>query len=63
MGLIMGKILFIVLVALAIVIGGPIATILSLNTLFGLNIDVNATTWLASFWLTSIIGSSVIKKK
>ncbi|MFZ9404031.1 MAG: hypothetical protein ACO25Q_06900 [Sediminibacterium sp.] len=48
---------------IAIVIGGPIASIWSLNALFNLTIPVTIETWLASFWLTSILGSSIIKTK
>jgi hypothetical protein len=56
------KYLFIIAIVLGIIIGGPIATIWALNTLFSLSIPVSIETWLASFWLTSIIGSSAIKK-
>lgn len=62
MGLIM-QYIFIIAIVLAIVIGGPLATIWSLNALFGLNIEVTIATWFASFWLTSILGSSIIKTK
>ena len=57
------KYLFIIAIVLGIIIGGPIATIWALNTLFSLSIPVSIETWLASFWLTSILGSSVIKTK
>ena len=55
--------IFIVAVILALIIGGPIATILSLNTLFSLNIPIDIGTWFASFWLTSIVSSSIVKSK
>ena len=44
-------------------IGSPIASILAVNTLFGLTIPVTIETWFASFWLTSILGSSIISTK
>ena len=62
MGLIMKNIFVVVLVILAI-FGAPIATIESLNALFGLNIEVTLGTWLASFWLSSLFGSSIVKAK
>lgn len=57
------QVLILALLVIGIVVGGPIATIVSLNVLFGLNIEVTMVTWLASFWLTSILGSSVIKAR
>lgn len=57
------KYILIIAIVLAIVIGGPIASIWSLNALFNLSIPVTLETWLASFWLTSILGSSVVKAK
>ena len=57
------KYLLIIAIVLGIIIGGPIASIWALNTLFSLSIPVSIETWLASFWLTSILGSSAIKTK
>ena len=37
------------------IIAIPFGSIWSLNTLFGLNIDYNLETWLASLFLTSIV--------
>ena len=55
---------FIILaVVIVFVIGSPIASILALNTLFGLEIPITLGTWFASFWLTSILGSAVIKTR
>jgi len=60
----MGKFLFVILFVGAVVIGGPIASILALNTLFPtLAIPVTIETWFASFWLTSILGSSIVSTK
>lgn len=53
------KILFVLVLAIAIVVGGPIMTITALNTLFGLTIEVNFMTWLSSFWLSAMIGGGV----
>jgi hypothetical protein len=55
--------IIIIVIALGLIIGGPIASIWSLNALFNLAIPVTIETWLASFWLTSILGSSIIKTK
>lgn len=57
------QILILVLLAIAIIIGGPIATIMSLNVLFGFNLEVTLATWLAAFWLTAVIGGGVLKYK
>lgn len=50
-------------IVIAFVIGSPIASILAVNTLFSLSIPITIETWFASFWLTSILGSSIIKTK
>lgn len=55
------KYILVIAFVLAVLIGSPIATIMALNTLFGLNIDVTLGTWFASFWLTSLFGGSVVK--
>lgn len=57
------KLVLFVAIILAVVLGGPIATIIAINTLFGLSIEVNVTTWLASFWLTSIVSGGIAKFK
>ncbi len=57
------KILFFALFIIAVVVGGPIATILALNVLFNLSIEVNTVTWLASFWLSSLVGNSFLRYK
>lgn len=51
----MGKILLIVAFAILLVICGPLATIWSLNTLFGLAIPISVDTWIATFWLATIV--------
>ena len=50
-------------IVIAMVIGGPIASIEALNVLFNLSIPITIQTWLASFWLTSILGSSFVKAR
>lgn len=61
----MGKILLIVAFALLLVICGPLATIWSLNTLFGLAIPVSFDTWMATFWLATVIsgGAASLSRK
>lgn len=44
-------VVFIVLIAIAIIGLGPILTIASLNTLFGLNIAYTFSTWLSVVWM------------
>jgi hypothetical protein len=46
----MGAILVIALIAVFIFIG-PYFSIIALNTLFGLGIEVTLGTWFAMFWL------------
>ncbi len=53
--------ILVIAVVLALIIGSPIATILALNALFSLNIEITLATWFASFWLTSLFGGSVVK--
>lgn len=50
--------LFLILLVVAIVIGGPLATIWSLNTLFGLTIAYTFKTWLAALFLGGLMSKS-----
>lgn len=43
--------ILIILIAIAIIGLGPILTIASLNTLFGLNIAYTFSTWLSVVWM------------
>jgi hypothetical protein len=55
-----------VVLLIALIVLGPLATIWSLNTLFNLNIDYTFWTWLAVAWLSlATFGSvtSAIKHK
>lgn len=54
----MGKILLIVAFVILLIICGPLATIWSLNTLFGFAIPVGIDTWMAAFWLSAIVGGT-----
>jgi len=49
--------MFIFVMLIAILIFGPIFTIWSLNTLFGLQIPVAFETWAAVIWLMTIFNS------
>lgn len=46
-----------------LVIIGPIFTILALNTLFGVGIDLTFGTWFAMAWLHFVAGSGIVGKK
>lgn len=56
------KLLLIILVAIAVIIAGPLITIWSLNTLFHTAIDSNSDTWFAMLWLQMIIGAAAANK-
>ena len=49
-------------VLLAVIIAGPLLTIASLNTLFGLNIAYTVWTWLSVAWLNILFLSYYIRK-
>jgi hypothetical protein len=62
MGLIMSdviKVVFMILLVCAVVIGGPLMTITALNELFGMKIEFTFMTWLSAFWLSAIAAGSV----
>lgn len=54
---IFGVVLF-VLAMIALIGFGPVFTILSLNLLFALSIPITFWTWLATVWLTLLVGSA-----
>ena len=41
---------------------GPILTLMSINTLFGLNIAYNLATWASAAWLCLLLGNAAVKK-
>jgi hypothetical protein len=50
---------FLVIALIIVVIFiGPYFTILALNTLFGLGIEVNIGTWFAALWIMLVIGAA-----
>jgi len=49
-------ILLILVAVIAMIVGGPLLTIWSLNTLFGLGIAFTYHTWLAALWLGTVVG-------
>lgn len=53
-----------IIVLLVILIGfGPILTLMSINTLFGLNIAINFWTWLSVVWLGIVLNGTRVKSK
>ena len=53
------KVVFMILLVLAVVIGGPLMTITALNELFGTKIEFTFMTWLSAFWLSAIAAGSI----
>jgi hypothetical protein len=51
-------VIFLLLIALAIIVCGPLVTIWAINLLFGLTIPMNIGTWFASLWLGGIVGNA-----
>lgn len=51
------------LLIVCLLLVGPIFTILSLNTLFGLTIPINIWTWLSAFWLGALVYGSTVTTK
>ena len=47
------------LIALGAIVAVPLITIWSFNTLFGMSIEYTAWTWLAAFWLQTVLAGSV----
>lgn len=51
-------------ILLIVLIGaGPILTIMSINTLFGLNIAINFWTWLSVVWIGIVLNGTRVKSK
>jgi hypothetical protein len=53
----------VVIGVVTLIVAGPLLTIWAVNTLFSTSIGYNVTTWLATFWLTMIIGGAKVSKK
>ena len=51
--------IFLIVLAIFLIIVGPLITIWSLNTLFGLGIAYTFWTWLATAWLSLVTFGSV----
>ena len=49
----------ILVVALAMIVAIPLVSIWSFNTLFAMDIEYTAWTWLAMFWLQAMLTGSV----
>ena len=56
-------IMFIVAVAVLLLIFGPLLTIWSINTLFGLAIPFTLKTWVAALFLSGVVGGSKVNFK
>jgi hypothetical protein len=54
----MVNILLAIVAILMFVFLGPYFSILALNTLFGLGIEVTVGTWFASLWIMLVIGAA-----
>ncbi len=52
------KVIAILLLIVVLIAFGPIFSILSLNTLFKLDIPVNFGTWLAALWLGMFVAAA-----
>lgn len=56
-------IVLVILLVLALITMGPIFTIWSLNTLFGLGIPLTIWTWLSALWLGMVVASTQVRSK
>ena len=55
----LGSFMAILVVALAMIVAIPLCSIWSFNTLFAMDIEYTAWTWLAMFWLQAMLTGSV----
>lgn len=58
----MTKIVALVLLIIVLVVTGPLITIWSLNTLFGLGIAYTFWTWLAMAWIGAVLSAKIGQK-
>lgn len=54
---------FVIAIVVAIVIGGPLLIIWSINTLFAIGIAYTIKTWFAALVLGAVVGSSSTSSK
>jgi hypothetical protein len=60
----MGKLILLLLLGIVLLVTGPLITIWSINTLFGLGIAYSFWTWLAVMWLLMVtFGQGTAKKR
>ena len=52
------KVIVVVMLVVVFIVFGPLLSIWSLNTLFGLGIEYNMATWAAALMLTSFLASN-----
>ena len=55
----LGSFMAILVVALAMIVAIPLVSIWSFNTLFAMDIEYTAWTWLAMFWLQAMLTGPV----
>lgn len=58
----MTKIVLLALLIIVLIIAGPLITIWSLNTLFGLGIAYTFWTWLAMAWIGAVLSAKIGQK-
>lgn len=58
----MTKIVLLALLIIVLIIAGPLITIWSLNTLFGLGIAYTFWTWLAMAWIGAVLTAKLGQK-
>ncbi len=51
-----------IVLAIVLIVAGPLVTIWSLNTLFNLGIPMNLATWFATLWLGAALKARVYTK-
>ena len=56
-------VLGILVIVVLVIVAGPIFTIMSLNTLFGMSIALTWKTWLSAAWLAGLVVASASNRK
>lgn len=57
----MGNGIAVLVLILAVVFATPVFTLMMLNTLFGLNIELTVGTWFAALWANMLLASKFTK--